>query len=221
MTLDKIRVVIADDHLVVREGLRAVLSTEPDIEVVGEASDGREALRLTQELLPDVVLTDVKMGDSDGVTATRHIRTACPSTKVIVFTNYDEDEIVFSAIRAGASGYLMKEVTSDQLVNAIRTVAQGYSLMYPSVAKRVLEEFAQTTPAPAEQEAEAPGIAQLTARERQVLRLIAQGRSNKEIGGELEIAERTVKTHISNIFAKLELSDRTQAAIFAHKRGLS
>ncbi len=213
--------VIADDHLVVREGLRAVLSSEPDIEVVGEASDGREALRLTQELLPDVVLTDVKMGDSDGVTATRRIRTACPSTKVIVFTNYDEDEIVFSAIRAGASGYLLKEVTGDQLVNAVRTVAQGYSLMYPSVAKRVLEELAQKTPAPAEQEAEAPGIAQLTTRERQILRLIAQGRSNKEIGGELGIAERTVKTHISNIFAKLELSDRTQAAIFAHKRGLS
>jgi len=219
--VDKIRLVIADDHLVVREGLRAVLSTEPDIEVVGEASDGREALRLAQELLPDVVLTDVKMGDWDGVTATRHIRTACPSTKVIVLTNYDEDEIIFSAIRAGASGYLLKEVTGDQLVNAVRTVAQGYSLMYPSVAKRVLEEFAQKTPAPAEQEADAPGVAQLTARERQVLRLIAQGRSNKEIGGELGIAERTVKSHISNIFAKLELSDRTQAAIFAHKRGLS
>ena len=221
MIVDKIRLVIADDHLVVREGLRAVLSTEPDIEVVGEASDGREALRLAQELLPDVVLTDVKMGDWDGVTATRHIRTACPSTKVIVLTNYDEDEIIFSAIRAGASGYLLKEVTGDQLVNAVRTVAQGYSLMYPSVAKRVLEEFAQKTPAPAEQEADAPGVAQLTARERQVLRLIAQGRSNKEIGGELGIAERTVKSHISNIFAKLELSDRTQAAIFAHKRGLS
>ncbi len=219
MNHDKIRLLIADDHLVVRQGLRAVLSTEPDIEIVGEASDGGEAVRLAQELLPDVVLTDVKMGDMDGVTATRQIRLACPSTKVIVLTNYDEDEVVFSAIRAGASGYLLKEVTSDQLVSAVRAVAQGYSLVYPSVAQRVLEEFAQaprskTTP-------EGPGLAQLTARERQILRLIAQGRSNKEIGGELGIAERTVKTHISNIFAKLELSDRTQAAIYAHKQGLS
>ena len=222
---EKIRVVIADDHIMVRQGLRAILETEPDLEVVGEAADGHEALALAQDLLPDVVLTDIKMGDWDGVTATRRIRSAVPSTRVIVLTNYDEDEIVFSAIRAGASGYLLKEVQAEQLVNAVRTVAQGYTLVYPSVAKRLLDEFARQpdmpeAPAPDAPVADDTAVADLTARERQILRLIAHGRSNKEIGTTLGITERTVKTHVSNIFAKLQLSDRTQAAIYAHKRGL-
>ncbi len=222
MTTEKIRLLIADDHLLVRQGLRAILESEPDLEVVGEASDGHQALELAQELLPDVVLTDIKMGDWDGVTATRRIRAAVPSTRVIVLTNYDEDELVFSAIRAGASGYLLKEVQGDQLVNAVRTVAQGYSLVYPSVAKRVLDEFSRREPpaAVAPSDADELLLAELTARERQILRLIAHGRANKDIGASLGITERTVKTHVSNIFAKLQLSDRTQAAIFAHKRGL-
>ncbi len=220
---DRIRLLLADDHLLVRQGLRAILETEPDIDVVGEAGDGHQALQEAQELLPDVVLMDIKMGDWDGVTATRRIRAAVPSARVIVLTNYDEDELVFSAIRAGASGYLLKEVQGDQLVNAVRTVAQGYTLVYPSVAKRVLDEFARRQPpakTAAQADADEAALADLTARERQILRLIAHGRSNKDIGATLGITERTVKTHVSNIFAKLQLSDRTQAAIFAHKRGL-
>ena len=223
MTAEKIRLLLADDHVLVRQGLRSILESEPDIEVVGEASDGHQALELAQELLPDVVLTDIKMGDWDGVTATRRIRAAVPLTRVIVLTNYDEDELVFAAIRAGASGYLLKEVQGDQLVNAVRTVAQGYTLVYPSVAKRVLDEFARREPgrkAAGQDAADEGALADLTARERQILRLIAHGRSNKDIGASLGITERTVKTHVSNIFAKLQLSDRTQAAIFAHKKGL-
>ncbi len=220
---EKIRLLIADDHLLVRQGLRAILEGESDLEVAGEARDGHQALALAQELLPDVVLMDIKMGDWDGVTATRRIRAAAPSTRVVVLTNYDEDELVFAAIRAGASGYLLKEVQADQLVNAVRTVAQGYTLVYPSVAKRLLDEFARREPvakAAAAPDPDEVALADLTARERQILRLIAHGRSNKDIGASLGITERTVKTHVSNIFAKLQLSDRTQAAIFAHKKGL-
>lgn len=221
---EKIRLLIADDHLLVRQGLRSILEQEPDIEVVGEAQDGHQALELAQEVVPDVILMDIKMGDWDGVTATRRVRAAVPLTHVIVLTNYDDDEHVFNAIRAGASGYLLKEVQADQLVSAVRTVAQGYTLVYPSVAKRLLDEFARrpTTPASATASDEEEALlADLTARERQILRLIAHGRSNKDIGATLGITERTVKTHVSNIFAKLQLSDRTSAAIFAHKKGLT
>jgi len=213
----KIRVLIADDHALVRSGLRSILDTEPEIEVVGEAGDGHEALAVAQELLPDVILMDIKMGDWDGVTATRRVRNSVPSSRVIVLTNYDEDDLVFSSIRAGASGYLLKEVTATQLTNSIRTVADGFSLIYPSVARRVLDEFGQLrSNAPSETDV----YSDLTPREREVLRLVASGRANKEIGAQLGISERTVKTHISNIFSKLELTDRTQAALFVHKRGV-
>ena len=215
----KIRVLIADDHALVRSGLRSILETEPEIEVVGEAGDGHEALAVAQELLPDVILMDIKMGDWDGVTATRRVRNSVPSSRVIVLTNYDEDELVFSSIRAGASGYLLKEVTGSQLTNAIRTVADGFSLIYPSVARRVLDEFGRLRvgdrPAGDDE-----GYSDLTTREREVLKLIASGRANKEIAAALGISERTVKTHISNIFSKLELTDRTQAALYMHNRGL-
>src|SRR5437763_4047620 len=137
----KIRVLLADDHALVRGGLSSSREHEPEIDVVGEAGDGHEALALAQELLPDVILMDIKMGDWDGVTATRRVRNSVPSSRVIVLTNYDEDDLVFSSIRAGASGYLLKEVTGSQLANAIRTVADGFSLIYPSVAKRVLVEI--------------------------------------------------------------------------------
>ena len=214
----KVRVLIADDHIMVRSGLRSVLETEPGVEVVGEATNGHEALVLAQELLPDVILMDIKMGDVDGVTATRRVRTSVPSTRVIMLTNYDEDELVFAAIRAGASGYLLKEVRAQQLASAIQTVAEGYSLIYPSVARRVLDEFGRLRagePPATEDE----GYRSLTAREREVLRLIADGRANKEIAAALGIGERTVKTHISNIFTKLEITDRTQAALYVHERG--
>ena len=215
----KIRLLIADDHAVVRSGLRSILESEDDIEVVGEAADGHQALEMAQELLPDVILMDINMGDWDGVTATRRVRNSVPSSRVIVLTNYDEDNLVFSSIRAGASGYLLKEVSGNQLTNAIRTVADGFSLIYPSVARRVLDEFGRlrggTAPLDDDQ-----GYSDLTPREREVLKLIASGRANKEIGTELGITERTVKTHISNIFSKLQLTDRTQAALFVHNRGL-
>jgi DNA-binding NarL/FixJ family response regulator len=215
----KIRILIADDHAVVRSGLRSILESEDDIEVVGEAADGHQALEFAQELLPDVILMDINMGDWDGVTATRRVRNSVPSSRVIVLTNYDEDNLVFSSIRAGASGYLLKEVSGQQLTNAIRTVADGFSLIYPSVARRVLDEFGRlrggNVPLDDDQ-----GYSDLTPREREVLKLIASGRANKEIGTELGISERTVKTHISNIFSKLQLTDRTQAALYVHNRGL-
>jgi DNA-binding NarL/FixJ family response regulator len=215
----KIRILIADDHAVVRSGLRSILESEDDIEVVGEAADGHQALEFAQELLPDVILMDINMGDWDGVPATRRVRNSVPSCRVIVLTNYDEDNLVFSSIRAGASGYLLKEVSGNQLTNAIRTVADGFSLIYPSVARRVLDEFGRlrggTAPIDDDQ-----GYSDLTPREREVLKLIASGRANKEIGTELGITERTVKTHISNIFSKLQLTDRTQAALYVHNRGL-
>lgn len=222
----QIRILIADDHAVVRSGLHSILEMEGDLSVVAEANDGHQALALAQEMLPDIVLMDIKMGDWDGVTATRRIRNSVPSTRVIVLTNHDQDELVFSSIRAGASGYLLKEVTAVQLANAIRTVADGFSLIYPSIAARVLDEFGRLRSGPAngESEREGEGIEgyhDLTVREREVLQLIAQGRSNKEIAGELKISERTVKTHVSNIFGKLELTDRTQVALYAHKRGLA
>ena len=220
----QIRILIADDHAVVRSGLHSILEMESDLVVVAEASDGHQALALAQELLPDIILMDIKMGDWDGVTATRRIRNSVPSTRVIILTNHDQDELVFTSIRAGASGYLLKEVTAAQLANAIRTVADGFSLIYPSIATRVLDEFGRlrSTPANGSSAAEDDeGYHDLTAREREVLQLIAQGRSNKEIGGELGISERTVKTHVSNIFGKLELTDRTQVALYAHKRGLT
>src|SRR5438067_10357526 len=141
--MEKIRLLLADDHTLVRQGLRNILQSEPDLEIVGEAENGQQAVQLAQELLPDVVLSDIRMGDVDGVTATRRIRAAVPSARVIVLTNYDEDELVFASIRAGASGYLLKEVQSQQLIEAVRHVAQGYTLVYPSVAKRVLDEFGQ------------------------------------------------------------------------------
>ena len=214
-----VRVLIADDHAVVRSGLRSILEHEDDIEVVGEAADGHQALERTQELLPDVILMDINMGDWDGVTATRRVRNSTPSSRVIVLTNYDEDNLVFSSIRAGASGYLLKEVSAHQLINAIRTVADGFSLIYPSVARRVLDEFGRLRVGAARPDSD-EGYSDLTPREREVLKLIASGRANKEIGSELGITERTVKTHISNIFSKLQLTDRTQAALYVHNRGL-
>ena len=209
-----IRVLIAEDHAVVRNGLRSILEGDDDFEVVGEASDGDQALTLAQDLLPDVVLMDIRMGQADGITATRRIRSVVPSVRVVVLTSYDEDELVFSSIRAGASGYLLKEVNAQQLLNAIRTVADGFSLIYPSIARRVLDEMGRPRKSTEE------GLAELTPREREVLKLVASGRPNKEIGAMLGISERTVKTHISNIFSKLELSDRTEAAMYVHNRGL-
>jgi two-component system, NarL family, response regulator LiaR len=210
---ESISVLIADDHPVVRQGLRSLLSTQEDIQLVGEAADGEEAVALARELVPDVVLMDLVMPGLDGVEATRRIREASPTTTVIVLTSFDQDEHVFPSIKAGAAGYLLKDVPPQELVEAIRKADRGEALLHPTVAARLMREVA-------EGDRSAPADA-LTDRELEVLRLIARGLPNKQIARELGVAEKTVKTHVSNILAKLHLADRTQAALYAVREGLA
>jgi two-component system, NarL family, response regulator LiaR len=205
-----ITVLIVDDHAVVRQGLRTFLDLQPDIKVVGEASDGTEALAQAQTLLPDIILMDLVMPNQDGVSATRAITSAVPSSKVLVLTSFSEDEKVFASIKAGAHGYLMKDVLPPELVKAIRTVYRGEAQLHPEIARKLMNEF--STPVPTAPKHD------LTERELDVLRLIAQGKSNKEIAEDLILSEKTVKTHVSNILQKLHLSDRTQAAVYALKQ---
>jgi len=208
-----ISVLIADDHPFVRHGLRTYLETLDDLEVVGEASDGAEAVELATRLLPDVVLMDLVMPELGGVEATRAIRAASPSTKVIVLTSFDDDEKVFPAIKAGAAGYLLKDVHPAELAEAVRRASRGEALLAPSVAARLMQEVAGEGGRPAGND--------LTERELEVLRLIARGQANKVIARELGVSEKTVKTHVSNILAKLHLADRTQAALYAVREGLA
>src|SRR5919202_421638 len=207
-----IRVLIVDDHGVVREGLRAYLELEPDIEVVGEARDGQEAARRAQELKPDVVLMDLVMPTVDGVEATALIKRQRPETHVIVLTSFVDDARVLPAIKAGATSYLLKDVAASDLARAIRGARAGQAQLHPEVARRLM----QTVTTPRKPEA----AAQLTEREHEVLRLLAPGRSNKEIARSLVVSERTVKGHVSNILGKLGLQDRTQAALYAVRHGL-
>jgi len=208
---DPIGILIADDHPVVRQGLRTFLETQDGLEVVGEASDGAEAAELAQQLLPDVVLMDLVMPGLDGVEATRRIRELSPSTKVIVLTSFDEDEKVFPSVKAGAAGYLLKDVRPQELAEAVRRVHAGEALLAPSVAAKLMQEVA----------GERQPVSGLTERELEVLRLIARGLPNKLIAQELVVSEKTVKTHVSNILAKLHLTDRTQAALYAVREGLA
>jgi len=208
---DVISVLIADDHPFVRHGLRTYLETLDDLEVAGEAADGAEAVELAVRLLPDVVLMDLVMPELDGVEATRKIREASPSTKVIVLTSFADDEKVFPAIKAGAAGYLLKDVHPAELAEAVRKASRGEVLLAPSVAARLMQEVA----------GERPAAGGLTERELEVLRLIARGLPNKQIARELVVSEKTVKTHVSNILAKLHLADRTQAALYAVREGLA
>lgn len=211
----RIRVLIVDDHAVVREGLRTFLGMLPDIEIAGEAADGASAVEAAAKRHPDVVLMDLVMPGMDGVEATRKVREAHPDVKVIVLTSFAEEDKVFPALRAGASGYLLKNVKPAELAETIRAVARGESRLAPDVTTKVLSGLAAGGPA-----GEGTAAAEaLTPRETEVLRCLAHGRSNKEIAADLFIAEKTVKTHISSILAKLELSDRTQAAVFAVKHG--
>jgi NarL family two-component system response regulator LiaR len=214
-TLDQrsIRVLIVDDHGVVREGLRAYLELEPDIEVVGEARDGAEGVRRSEELEPDVVLMDLVMPNMDGVDATSRIKQQRPETHVIVLTSFLDDERVVPAIKAGATSYLLKDVGAGDLARAIRGAWAGQAQLHPEVARRLMQQV--TTPRRVE------ASAQLTEREREVLRLLAEGRSNKEIARSLVVSERTVKGHVSNILGKLGLQDRTQAALYAVRHGLA
>lgn len=214
MRHETIRVLIADDHAIVREGLRTILGFQEGIEVVGEASDGLEAVDLAQRLLPDVVLMDIRMSKLDGVEATRRIKAQNPQIGVIVLTNYDDDRYVFEGIEAGASGYLLKDISSDDLSEAIHRVARGESLMAPSVLRKVLDEFAHRA-----EERELPREG-LTPRELEVLQALAGGLKNEEIAKELFITEKTVKSHLGSIFSKLGVHDRSQAILYAIKHKL-
>ncbi|WP_338039940.1 response regulator transcription factor [Nocardioides caldifontis] len=209
-----IRVVLADDQPLVRTGLRMILSEEEGIEVVGEAADGEEAVELCRVEEPDVVLMDVRMPGTDGLEATRIVTAAERPPRVLVLTTFDLDEVVYDALRAGASAFLLKDAPEERLVTAIRVVAEGGSMFAPSVTRRLIEEFSRrrpTTPLPA---------SGLTERETEVLRLIARGLSNAEIGAQLYVTENTVKTHVARILTKLGVRDRVQAVVHAYESGL-
>jgi NarL family two-component system response regulator LiaR len=208
---ERITVVIADDHPVVRQGLRTFLDLQEDVEVVAEASDGEEAVARAVEFVPDVVVLDLVMPKMDGIEAIRGIRDASPSTRVLVLTSFLDDEKVLPAVKAGAAGYLLKDAEPGELANAIRTVTRGEALLHPTVAAKVVQELASRDRSP---------VAELTDRELEVLRLLARGLANKAIALELHVSEKTVKTHVSNILAKLHLADRTQAALFAVRERL-
>ncbi|MCX5196019.1 response regulator transcription factor [Streptomyces sp. NBC_00249] len=213
-----IRVMIADDQMMVRQGFTVLLNTQPDIEVVGQAVDGADAVAKVAELGPDVVLMDIRMPGMGGIEATSVI-TAAPDSavKVLVLTTFDLDEYVYEALRAGASGFLLKDASADQLAEAVRVVAAGEALLSPNITKRLITEFSRMGAPRAPSRAR---IDELTERETEVLSLIAQGLSNAEIAEHLIVAEQTVKTHVSRILVKLGLRDRTQAAVFAYETGL-
>ena len=213
-----IRLLLVDDQALFREGLHTLLSVHSDLEVVGEAKNGQEALALAGSLQPDVVLMDLRMPVLDGVAATRALKESHPYCRVIVLTTFDDDEYVFEGLRAGAMGYLLKDVSSDKLVEAIRAAARGETFLQPSVAAKVVAEFtrlAEQKPTPTQ-----PLVDPLLERELEILALVATGASNKEIAAELFIAEGTVKNHLTNILGKLGVRDRTQAALKAKELGL-
>ena len=216
--MNRIRVLLVDDHPIVRGGLRSLLEAQDEIEVVGEAPDGQEGVVTALDLLPDVVLMDIRMPGMNGVEATRQIKAHAPNIRVVMLTSYDDDEQVFEAIRAGASGYVLKDVNPEKLLTAIQAVADGYSLMSPAIARKVQAELQRvTTPAVGVVSEE---VIALTPRENEVLGLIAHGHNNREIAAALSISEKTVKTHVSNIFAKLQITDRSQAVLYAARKGL-
>jgi DNA-binding NarL/FixJ family response regulator len=211
------RVLICDDQALVRGGFRAILEAQPDIEVVGEAENGAEAVALAERRAPDVILMDIRMPVLDGVEATQQLVAGGSPARILVLTTFDLDEYVHAAIRAGASGFLLKDVTPAKLLEAIRVVAAGDALLAPSVTRRLLERFASALP---QRDHSSAALAELTARETEVLRLLAGGLSNAEIASELVVSEATVKTHISSLLRKLGLRDRVQAVILAYETGL-
>ena len=215
---EPIRVLVADDHVLFRRGLQMVLQAEGDMEVVGEAGDGIEALRRAEELLPDVVLMDVRMPKQTGIEACLAIKEAVPSTRIVMLTISDEESDLFEAVRAGANGYLLKDIPGDEIAAGIRAVHTGHSLISPSMASKLLAEFAQISRR--EEEAPNPHAPKLTAREVEVLRLVARGLGNREIGQQLFISENTVKNHVRNILEKLHLHSRMEAVIYAVKEKL-
>lgn len=211
------RVMIVDDQALVRAGFRMILDAEPDIDIVAEAADGLEAVELVDRFTTDVVLMDIRMPNLDGIEATRRIVERTSATHVLMLTTFDLNEYVYEALRAGASGFLLKDAPPEQLVSAIHVVAKGEALLAPSITKRVIEEYARRPPP---REGLPPELADLTAREVDVLRLVARGRSNAEIAKELYLGETTVKTHVARILQKLSLRDRVQAVVLAYESGL-
>ena len=216
--MEKTKVLIADDHGVVREGLMAMLKTIDVIDVVGEAKNGLDAVEKTKKLLPDVILMDLRMPSMNGVEATRQIKREFPHIGIVALTMYEEQQYIFDLVRAGATGYLLKDSESSQIVAAIRAIYRGESLIHPSVASKILAEFSLM----AQKKGKKPAWAEhdLTEREITVLRLVADGKTNKEIANTLDLSEKTVKNHVRNIFHKLQVYDRTQAAILAIRKGL-
>ncbi len=212
-----VRIIVADDHHVVRTGFATLLETQPDFTVVGTASDGAEAVRMCRDLSPDVILMDVRMPVMDGIEATRQL-TEGPGPRVLILTTFDLDQYVYDALRAGASGFLLKDVTAERLFDAVRVIAAGEALLAPAVTRRLISEFARLRPRP--DGAPAPALGTLTPRETQVLRLVAEGLSNPEIAARLVVTEETVKTHVSRMLSKLGLRDRTQAVVTAYESGL-
>ncbi|NGO14526.1 response regulator transcription factor [Streptomyces sp. HC44] len=218
MTSGAIRVLIADDQQMVRQGFTVLLDAMPDIDVVGQAVDGLDAVTKVAELAPDVVLMDIRMPQLGGIEATRRITCETPRIKVLVLTTFDLDEYVYDALRAGASGFLLKDASADKLAEAVRVIAAGDALLAPGITRRLIAQFSRLDGAPRAPLKER--IGDLTERETEVLALIAQGLSNAEIAERLVVAEQTVKTHVGRILVKLGLRDRTQAAVFAYESGL-
>lgn len=211
---ERITVMLVDDHTVVRQGVKTFLSTQPDLQIVGEAESGEEGVRLARELIPDVVLMDLIMPGISGVEATRQIKQVSPRSQVIILTSYYEDENIFPALRAGAISYTLKDIRPSELADIIRKAAKGESFLHPRVASRVIQEVRTA------KRSVPPAFAELTERELDVLRLIAEGDSNTIIAEKLVLSEKTVKGHVSNILGKLHINDRTQAAVFAWQQGL-
>lgn len=218
MTEERIRVLIVDDHELIRRGMRMVLDAEDDIQVVGEAVSGAEAVHLADDLRPDVVLMDIRMPEMDGIEATRRIVRGTPTSRVLVLTTFDLDEYAFGSLRAGASGFLLKNTPSAQLTTAIRAIAAGDALVSPRVTRSMLDLFA--TRLPRQSETDDSRLSVLTERERDVFLAIAKGYNNTEIGESLYVSESTVKTHVGRILMKLDLRDRVQAVILAYEAGL-
>jgi DNA-binding NarL/FixJ family response regulator len=212
------RVLIVDDDELMRAGLIAVLSSDPEIEIVGEASTGRIAVRLAREVRPEVVVMDVRMPDLDGIAATRELASVAPEAKVLILTTFEQDDYIFGGLRAGASGFLLKRTRPEELIAAVHTVAAGDSLLSPSVTRRVIDHMAR---APVAAHGSHASIEVLTSREREVLGLIARGLSNAELASALVVEESTIKTHVKRILSKLDLRDRVQAVIFAYEAGLA
>ena len=223
---DKIRVFVVDDHAIVREGIQSLLATEPDIECVGEAANGTDAVSKVRNLRPDVILMDLVMPELDGIEAIHQIMAFQPEARILVLTSFSADDKVFPAIKAGALGYLLKDTGSEDLMRAIHQVYRGESSLHPKIARMLLQEISTAQPTPnIEQPPHFPGqstmVDPLTERELEVLKLVAHGRSNREIADQLVVAEGTVRTHVSNILDKLHLASRTQATLYALREGLA